>query len=66
MVGMNCRECADGLAHCHGTLIRHPGHRPECTEDDCESPELICHSLVIDCDSVGCDCAQQIGERMAL
>jgi len=65
-VVMNCRECAAGLAHCHGTLIRHSGHRPECTEDDCESPELICHSLVIDCDTVGCDCAQQTDERMAV
>ncbi|MFN8032670.1 MAG: hypothetical protein U0Q47_05125 [Mycobacterium sp.] len=65
-MGMNCRECVAGLAHCHGTLIVHSGHRPECTEADCECPELIFHSLVIDCDTVGCDCAQQTEEQMAV
>nr|WP_170313135.1 hypothetical protein [Mycolicibacterium anyangense] len=65
-MGMNCRDCVAGLAHCHGTLIRHSRHRAECTEDGCESPELILHGLVIDCDSVGCDCTQQILESLAV
>jgi len=62
----SCRECRAGLAHCHGTLIRHPLLRTECTEDGCTSPELFLHSLAIDCDAVGCDCAQQTDQRMAV
>lgn len=65
-MGTICRECAADLAHCHGTLIRHPGHRAECTEDGCAAPELFLHSLVVDCDAVGCDCFQQTEERMAV
>jgi hypothetical protein len=53
------------MAHCHGTLIRHWLHGSECTEDGCTSPELVLHSLVIDCDAVGCDCNQQTRHRVA-
>ncbi|MGJ6121238.1 hypothetical protein QN239_01480 [Mycolicibacterium sp. Y3] len=56
-----CRECAGGLAHCHGTVILHIGQRAECT-DDCGVPE-IAHTLTIDCAVLGCGCVadQPIG-----
>lgn len=53
----DCRECARGLAHCHGTVIAHAAARAECTEPDCVRPESE-HSLTIDCDTVGCACSQ--------
>jgi len=53
-----CRDCRAGLDHCHGTIIRHWSHRSECTEDGCTSPELIPHAFVVDCDAVGCGCAE--------
>jgi hypothetical protein len=46
------------LDHCHGTIIRHWLHRSECTEEGCTSPELMPHAFVVDCDAVGCDCAE--------
>lgn len=46
------------MDHCHGTLIRHWLHRSECTEDGCTSPELMPHAFVVDCDAVGCRCAE--------
>ncbi|OYN77267.1 hypothetical protein CG716_18840 [Mycolicibacterium sphagni] len=61
----SCRECTAGLGHCHGTLIRHTAHRAECTEGGCGSPELVLHTFVIDCDTVGCDCTQQTSDRLA-
>jgi hypothetical protein len=61
-----CRECLAGLAHCHGTMIRHSLHCSECTEDDCTCPELIVHALVVDCDAVGCNCGQQTDYRVAV
>jgi len=45
------------LEHCHGALIRHRLHRSECTDENCIGPELTVHSFVLDCDAVGCDCA---------
>ena len=51
----DCRECARGLAHCHGTVIAHAAARAECTEPDCVTPEMA-HSFTIDCDVVGCAC----------
>ncbi|BBX47044.1 hypothetical protein GCM10009641_12430 [Mycobacterium cookii] len=53
-----CRECLAGLEHCHGAVIRHRLHRSECTDADCPGPELLLHAFVLDCDAVGCDCAQ--------
>ncbi|MCX2933481.1 hypothetical protein ORI20_24720 [Mycobacterium sp. CVI_P3] len=61
----SCRECAAGLGHCHGTLIRHALHRAECTEDGCDTPELVFHTFVIDCETVGCTCVQQTPDRLA-
>ena len=52
----HCRECADGLAHCHGTVILHIGQRAECT-DDCGAPEVE-HTYTIDCVAIGCGCAR--------
>ena len=52
-----CRDCLAGLEHCHGALIRHRLHRSECTEENCVGPELTVHGFVLDCDAVGCDCA---------
>lgn len=65
-MGNSCRECETQMAHCHGTLIRHALRRSECTEDGCSSPELVLHGLVIDCDTVGCDCRQQSEQRLAV
>jgi hypothetical protein len=64
-MGLRCRECEAGLEHCHGTLIRHALWHSECTEEDCGSPELIVHTLVVDCDVVGCECTQPIGSDAA-
>lgn len=39
-------------------MIIHVQRRAECTEDDCDGPEFIAHTLRIDCDAVGCTCGQ--------
>lgn len=56
-----CRECAPGVAHCHGSLIQHSAGRPECTDPDCTLPELSVHTFVVDCADAGCECGQPIG-----
>ncbi|MCB0933575.1 MAG: hypothetical protein KDB71_16975 [Mycobacterium sp.] len=66
-----CRECLASQPHCHGTLIRHPGHRWQCTEPDCEHPEVLIHRLAVDCDAIGCEepgceepgCEERCGDR---
>ncbi|WP_246540916.1 hypothetical protein [Mycobacterium spongiae] len=59
----SCRYCQAGLDHCHGTIIRHvegPAQgRMECTERDCVSPELLAHTFAVDCDALGCGCAER-------
>ena len=60
-MGVTCRKCEAGWEHCHGTVIRHSLRHAECTHFDCPDPELIPHALVIDCDVVGCECAQPMG-----
>ncbi|MCK0176231.1 hypothetical protein [Mycolicibacterium sp. F2034L] len=62
-----CRECRDGLEHCHGTVIHHALLRSECTEDDCTTPEVL-HVFRVDCESVGCACAVTVtfGARDAI
>ncbi|HET9875661.1 MAG TPA: hypothetical protein VFQ37_07825 [Mycobacterium sp.] len=57
-MGDYCRACRANLVHCHGTLIRHPLRRPDCTDDDCADFAVILHAFVIDCDAVGCGCAE--------
>ena len=42
-------------------FIVHAAWRSECTEDGCTTPQLIAHTFVMDCDAVGCDCAQPMG-----
>lgn len=59
-----CRLCAAGWEHCHGTVIRHSSRNWECTHD-CAQPDLIAHVFVVDCDVVGCVCAQPIGSATA-
>ena len=51
------------MEHCHGTVIHHARHRSDCTEDGCETPEVL-HAFSIDCDAIGCRCAQVI--RLAI
>jgi hypothetical protein len=53
---IQCRECRDGLEHCHGTVILHVGFGAECTEPGCERPE-VAHAYRLDCEHVGCRCA---------
>ncbi len=71
----DCRDCRAGLEHCHGTIIRHSEGRfrgrllgrTECTEPGCVSPEELPHAFIVDCDAVGCDCAEsaQVAESVA-
>lgn len=56
----DCRGCRAGLDHCHGTAILHGLQRQECTELDCATPE-IAHAFAVDCEAIGCVCAQPIG-----
>ena len=56
---IQCRDCAAGLYHCHGTVIEHVRYRAECTEDGCTTPEAA-HTFTIDCGSVGCPCGADI------
>ncbi|KHO20079.1 hypothetical protein [Mycolicibacterium setense] len=55
---IQCRECAAGLEHCHGTVIIHVQYRAECTDDGCTTPEAA-HSFTVDCQAVGCPCARE-------
>jgi hypothetical protein len=57
-----CRECRDGLEHCHGTVVHHASSYVECT-DDCASPDGL-HSFSIDCEAVGCACVRGDGRRL--
>ncbi|MDI3313178.1 MAG: hypothetical protein QJR12_02485 [Mycobacterium sp.] len=56
-MGNSCRDCRAGVDHCHGTLIRHLLRGPECTDDGCANPRLTPHTFSIDCEAVGCGCA---------
>ena len=60
LMSAECRECRAGLDHCHGSIIRHSLRRWECTEPNCDSPELLVHTFVIDCDAVGCGCTESV------
>lgn len=65
-MGNGCRECLAARPHCHGTLIRHSTQQWQCTDTDCSHPELLLHSLTIDCDAVGCDCQEDSRDRFAV
>ncbi|MFM8599350.1 MAG: hypothetical protein ACKOB8_10150 [Mycobacterium sp.] len=60
-----CRECAAGRSHCHGTLIQHPGQPWHCTDPDCVQPEILLHGLAIDCHALGCRCGV-LEDRLAV
>jgi hypothetical protein len=53
-----CRDCRDGLDHCHGTAVHHLRFGLECT-DDCAAPDAP-HAFRIDCDAIGCSCVVTI------
>jgi hypothetical protein len=59
----DCRACLGGLEHCHGTVIRHALGRSDCTEVDCETPEVV-HAFSIDCDALGCACGATVALAM--
>lgn len=59
-----CRECRAGLEHCHGTVIHHIRWRMECTEDGCETPEVL-HTFSVDCETIDCQCGQSAGGAVA-
>jgi len=70
----DCRECLAGQPHCHGTLIHHGGRhggqhwgqQSQCTDPDCTHPEVLLHSLSVDCDVIGCDCGEGTGDQLAV
>jgi hypothetical protein len=64
-MGNDCRECLAGRPHCHGTLIRHSTSW-QCTDPDCTHPELLLHSLSIDCAALGCPCVEHADHSMAV
>lgn len=66
LVGADCRECLAGRPHCHGTLVRHPGQHCQCTEPDCIHPEVLMHSLSIDCEAIGCECGERDDHGIAV
>ncbi len=51
------------VEHCHGTVIHHATERSECTEADCETPEVV-HAFTIDCDAIGCTCHIRIAKAV--
>ena len=57
-MSLECRDCRDGWEHCHGTVIIHLLRRTECTEDGCNGTDHIPHAFRIDCEAVGCRCAE--------
>lgn len=61
-----CRECRLGRPHCHGTLIRHSDRHANCTDDACAHPEVLLHTLTIDCEAVGCRCGEPEARRAAV
>lgn len=65
-MGNDCRECLAGRPHCHGTLIRHSTQYWQCTDSDCSHPELLLHSLTMDCEAIGCECREDSRDRYAV
>ncbi len=51
---------------CRGTLVVHLDRSLECTDVDCEFPDLLNHTFVIDCSMVmgGC-CVEEPAEFVA-
>jgi hypothetical protein len=65
-MGTECRECRAGLPHCHGTLIHHSCQPTQCTEPGCSHPEVLLHSLAVDCQAIGCECDERGGHLVAI
>ena len=65
-VEKQCRECVAGRPHCHGTLIHHYEQKPQCTDPECSHPEVLLHSLVVDCDAIGCQCGEHWDHQLAI
>ena len=61
-----CRECLAGRPHCHGTLIHHHGQKTQCTDPECNHPEVLLHSLAVDCEAVGCPCGEHWDHQVEL
>jgi hypothetical protein len=58
---MGC--CDDGLAHCHGVLVRHADGWCECIEGPaCDGGEPG-HEWAVACEAVGCPCGEDVGVR---
>lgn len=55
-----CRDCREGWEHCHGAVIVHVAFHAECTEPDCDGPEMISHVYKLDCEAVGCQCGSVV------
>lgn len=52
-----CPDCERWAEHCHGTLVRHVGGPPECTDAACGLPDTDRHDLVVVCaELAGCGC----------
>ncbi|NLE81024.1 MAG: hypothetical protein GX610_15860 [Rhodococcus sp.] len=61
-----CGRCseAEGLDHCHGTLILHTDGSAECTDELCVREIEARHQLIVDCADLieGCGCAEWLAE----
>ncbi|HKS47289.1 MAG TPA: hypothetical protein VJT49_19690 [Amycolatopsis sp.] len=63
---MDCRSCASGLDHCHGTLVLHESGVVDCTEA-CSDLDQVRHSLRMTCAEIegGCRCVAEFTEEFA-
>lgn len=59
-----CPACANGLDHCHGTLVVHVDGELECTERDCLDTDHIRHDMVIDCAGTLPGCCAPVGRAL--
>jgi hypothetical protein len=51
-----CTTCADGLSHCHATLVLHADGTVDCEEvARCDAEELA-HDWAVPCRDLGCGC----------
>lgn len=51
-----CPECAGGIDHCHGALVRHDDGLVECTDGACADPDPRRHALWVDCTDALSEC----------
>jgi hypothetical protein len=51
-----CPTCDDGLAHCHGTLVRHADGSVECLDSPSCDGDPVVHDFVVTCAETGCGC----------